>query len=233
MPLEQDVVTKEDVYGWLKAGESLEYANFNASHLGGVKLSKISLKGVSLEGADLRYAYLAGAILEDANLKGADLRGAKLSGANLAGANLEGAHLDNAYMVRANLSNASFKDATLTYASLRSTNVNGANFTGADLRGMNLWGAEGCLAAKFDGANLCGARLDNTWLDVQDLKAVRVKTDNYTKGLKNKVFNFFKVEEEQRHSNPIKRFFLWMMKNLVSMISYFFHRKKTPHLPPK
>jgi len=195
MQTEVESYTKGDVLDWLEDKETLEYADLHGSRLVGIYLPKVNLKGADLSAADLRYANLTGVILEDANLQNANLMGVKLRGANLSGANLENAFLDNADLLKADLRRTCFKNAKLTYVSMRSVDISEADFSGADLRNVNLGGAKGCLKAKFDNADLRGARVEYTVLDKVTLEKVGAKVDGSTKGLKVHVFDFIEVDD--------------------------------------
>lgn len=207
--MEKEEYTAKDVQIWLKNGETLEYADLGAISLVGANLSKISFKGANLEGADLRKAKLQDADFSEANLKNAKLDMAVLSGADL--------------------SNACLKDSTLTHAFMRSVVVSGTDFTGADLRHSHLNGAIGCTSAKFDGADLRGAHLEHTCLDAQNLKKVGAKIagqfDDYpTLGLRTRVFDFFKVDEEPKHY--VSRIFSFLFKSSTSLAKNVLSRKK-------
>ena len=200
--------TTEDIYQFLKNGETLEYADLRESQLIGIDLAGISLRGADLQYTDLRHANLERTILEDANLQGANLSGASLKGAHLSGANLDNARLDNASLLRTTLCRVSCRNASFSHGSLRLVDITESDFTGANFHGANLRGAKGALTAKFNNTDLTDARGDETLLDVQDLKAVGANTTNI-QGVRVRVFDFLKVDQEswfQRLKKSIRDF---------------------------
>ncbi len=200
--------TLADIYTWLREGESLEEADLRGGHFIGIDLEGLNLHGADLRKADLRHANLEGAILEDANLAGANLAGASLNGAHLSRANLDNVQLDNASLLRTTLCQVSCKQASATHASFRLADITNADFTGTNFHGANLRGAKGTISAKFNKTDLTDARGDETFLDIQDLKVVGANTTN-TQGIRTRVFDFIKVEQEtwfQRLKKYIKGF---------------------------
>lgn len=176
--------TKADVQRWLSEGETLEMADLSNGSLLGIDLSKLNCKGASFQGANLCNADLAGAILEETNFKGANLTGANLNGANLSKANFENAVLDNASLIGANLSSTCFKQARLIHATLKAATLDKTDFSEATLQSVNLSGAKKCQTAKFNKADLSGARFDYTGLDKVELEGVGAKFNGTEVGLR-------------------------------------------------
>lgn len=111
----------------------------------------------SLEGVDLREADLA-----RANFEGADLYKLNGSQANFRDARLKGAVLHRAIALEADFSGTDFSGADLSSADLRWSIFPKARFDGANLLGARFDGADLSLALGLTGAQLASALFDSS-----------------------------------------------------------------------
>lgn len=124
------------------------------SHLRGANLSHLDLTRSRFDSLDLSRARLVNSRLhhctfQQSRLEGASLRGAYARDADFTGADLRSADLSLAFLVGAVLDNA---------------RLQGSNFTGAYMRGVSMLGLSRAANVSFDGVDLGGASISNSWL---------------------------------------------------------------------
>lgn len=104
---------KNKIEKWIKAGHSLEGANFNQADL-----RELNFRGARLSGAFFIATDLRRSIFYEADLRGAWLCFAKLQEADFFRAELQGANFSHARLQQAQLAGAIVKETNFAYAKL-------------------------------------------------------------------------------------------------------------------
>ncbi len=154
-----------DLRGANFARVNLSNADFIGADLRGADLSAADLSGAKCIGANLRDAKLVNARLVNSNFRNADLSSADLRGASIVGTVLVEATLRSARIAGATMEDADFSKADLSNVSFFEMSVRGLEFSEAVFRGARLQSLSGVAKAKWKGADLEGASIEQKVLE--------------------------------------------------------------------
>lgn len=194
----------------------LEYANLDSA-----VMNNSNLKGVNLKNAKLNSTKLASVNLDYAYLESAELAGADLNEATLRNSILIGADFENAKFYKASLQGSEF--CLLSAGDFFLTGITGIGKVGESLSPANLKNAnlafanlEGTIIGdcNLTGANLFGAIVSNTPIDVLKLKEAKNYQYIQPGRFNNKYF------DSNQYSEMIQKYFHYLSEFFNSIDMY-------------
>jgi uncharacterized protein YjbI with pentapeptide repeats len=181
-----------DLFQARLVGARLEGSDFTSASLRGARLSGLALREACFRGADFEGAVLEGCDLEGMDLPGVNFREADLTGALLTGSRMPKADFADACLKQAGLADVDWEGACLRGADLRGASFHmGSSRSGLvcspiacegsktgfytdDFEEQHYKAPEEIRKANLCGADLRGARLDETDFYLVDLRGARI-----------------------------------------------------------